>query len=220
MKDARSDPAADEVGSEVVEVSGSGASAAVAVPQSLTGRIFRAWKDPRTTMRGVLDANPSEGRILMFAMASGVLLFMAECFRIMLQASRSGAALDQLSATFTASFVALLVLRPLMLYGLAALTGLIARRAGGTGSWRDTRAAICWTALTAAPISVLATFAEVLLIQAGIAGVSLGPIGVAAFAGMMAYCIAEAHGFSRVWVVFSIIAGVTLAVWGLALSSA
>ncbi|MEM7499625.1 MAG: YIP1 family protein [Pseudomonadota bacterium] len=187
-------------------------------PQSFTGRVFNAWRDPRGTMRGVLDTDPGEGRILMFAMTSGALLFMAECFRIMVQAADATASLNRLSASFAASFTALLVLRPLVLYGLAAVTGVAARAAGGTGSWRETRAAICWAALAAAPVSALATIGETLLRRSGFADVALAPIGVAAFAGMLAYCVAEAHGFSRVWVVFSIVAGITLAVWGLALS--
>ncbi|MEL6767872.1 MAG: Yip1 family protein [Pseudomonadota bacterium] len=200
-------------------MSDAGSAPGGATPQSFTGRIFRAWIDPRATMRGVLDAEPGEGRILMFAMTSGALLFAAECLRIMMQAASGAAAPDQLSATFAASFTALLILRPLMLYGLAAVTGLVARRFGGKGSWRDTRAAICWAALTAAPVSFVATVAEVLLSRTGVAFLSLGPVGVAAFAGMMAYCVAEAHGFSRVWVVFCIIAGVTLAFWGLAIGA-
>ncbi|MEM9762904.1 MAG: Yip1 family protein [Pseudomonadota bacterium] len=200
-------------------MSDAGSAPGGAAPQSFTGRMFRAWMDPRATMRGVLDAHPGEGRILMFAMTSGAVLFAAECLRIMMRAASGSTPPDQLSATFAASFTALLILRPLMLYGLAGIAGLIARACGGTGSWRDTRAAVCWSALTAAPVSFLATVAEVLLARTGVVQISLGPVGMAAFTGMMAYCVAEAHGFSRVWVIFSIIAGVTLAFWGLALSA-
>jgi hypothetical protein len=171
-------------------------------------------------MRGVLDAAPSEGRILMFAMTSGAILFLAECVSLAFSAARAAVPPDRLSASFAAAFTALLILRPLMLYGLAALSGLAARVAGGTGSWRETRAAVCWAAVVAAPVGLAATLVEEVLLVLAAVTVDLGVVSVAAFAGMLSYCLAEAHGFRRAWLVFLIIAGLTFALWAVLLGSA
>ncbi|MEM6946057.1 MAG: hypothetical protein AAF565_20110, partial [Pseudomonadota bacterium] len=106
--------------------------------------------------------------------------------------------------------------RPLMLYGLAAIAGGVARLFGGTGTWRASRAAVCWAELVAAPLGFALTLVELLLRMAGMPLFGLSPIHVAALAALLSYCIAEAHGFSRVWMVFLVIGGITLGVWALA----
>jgi hypothetical protein len=105
-----------------------------------------------------------------------------------------------------------------MLYGLSGVVGLVAARAGGTGAWRDTRAAVFWSALLAAPVGLVATLLAAILPQVqGGSGIILGMLAPVAFATALSLCLAEAHGFrsaSRVFVCVGFVAsGVVAAVW-------
>lgn len=182
--------------------------------QSFTGRLIRSWRDPRGVMRGVLDTRPEESRILMFAMTSGMILLLAESLSLVMRASRVGGS-ERIAVAFAAAFTALLILRPLFLYILAAVIGLAARALGGAGSWRETRAAVAWAAVAAAPISVLGRAVEEALISGGIGWLSVSAVGNAAFAVMLAYCVAEAHRFEKVWPTLVVIGGLTMAIWGM-----
>ncbi|MEM6488378.1 MAG: YIP1 family protein, partial [Pseudomonadota bacterium] len=150
---------------------------------------------------------PPESRILMFAMTEGAIRFLADTAQLFATAARDGVAADDeaVTARIAASFTGSLIMRPLMLYLLAAVAGGIARRAGGTGSWRDSRAAVCWAALVAAPIFVATSTVQTAVVLPALAQEAVWMINVSSFAVALAYCLAEAHGFRRVWAVFLVI---------------
>ncbi|MEO0820362.1 MAG: YIP1 family protein [Pseudomonadota bacterium] len=176
-------------------------------------RIVFAWSDLRASMRAVLDSQPGEGRLLMFAVLSGLIIFAARAFDLTVLSSRGAISPELLRAEFARSFFALVLARTLGLYGVAAIARIVARSAGGTGSWRETRAAIFWASLVSAPVRLLSSLLMLLPLPAILAQ---GVIWLApsAFAVVTAYCLAETHGFSRVWVVFLVVAGITLALIG------
>ncbi|MEM6973871.1 MAG: YIP1 family protein [Pseudomonadota bacterium] len=184
-------------------------------------RIFTAWIDPRQSMRSILDTDPPEGRILMFAMLHGLILFAAYTLEVGVEAARvmsqPGPILEQrasLSAKVAAGFTAFLILRPLLLYALAGLAGSVARWFGGSASWRGNRAAVCWAALISAPVSFALSVPGVLVPLPIDLGFVLSIAGVAVFVLALSYCLAEANGFRRVWMVFLVLGGAAAIVAG------
>ena len=113
---------------------------------------------------------------------------------------------DEFIGRVAAQFVAAIFFRTLAFYALAAVAGWIARAAGGRGDWRDSRAALFWAALVAAPVILAATLLSILL--TGLPG-QLAPaarmVGALAFAWTTAHCFAEAHGFKNVWRVLAVV---------------
>lgn len=176
-------------------------------------RVLTAWLDMRASMRSILDTDPGEGRILSFAMISGVVLFAAQVLELYAIAARSELRGGPDPMEVASGFMALVIVRPLMLYALAGLVGLVARAAGGQGSWRDTRAAVCWAAVVQAPVSFVLTLPNVVAELSMPVGLAISAVMVSTLAAALSYCIAEAHGFSRVWIVFAILGGGTALFW-------
>lgn len=180
-------------------------------PGALLG-VARFFHDPRGSMRGLLDSRPGEGRLFVYALAAAG-IWIAGRIVLVLSAAGPGADVPGLivANAFTIGFLAL------FFYALAALGTLVARGFGGTGGWRDGRAAFFWAALVAAPVVALTGLAPVAL--AGAPGglvalvVQIGPVF---FAWALARCYAEAFGFRRGWLVFAVIAGLALLLVGAA----
>ena len=87
--------------------------------------------------------------------------------------------------------------------------------AGGGGGWRDSRAALFWAALVAAPVMLAGTLLSLLLTGVpGQTGAIAGMLGAVAFAWAVAQCISEAHGFTSAWRVLAAVAGLAAALVG------
>ncbi|MEM9783719.1 MAG: YIP1 family protein [Pseudomonadota bacterium] len=184
-------------------------------------RVLTAWFDLRQSMRGILATDPPEGRILMFAMLHGLILFAAYALEVGAEAARFINLPSQtfqqqasLSAKVAAGFTAFLILRPLFLYALAGVSGLVARWAGGRASWREGRAAVCWAALVSAPVSFVCSLPGILVPLSTGVDIAFSLAGVLMFVIALSYCLAEAHGFRRVWMVFLVLGGTAAAVFG------
>lgn len=185
---------------------------AASTRQALATRVLVFWADMRGSMRALLAEAPGEGRLLALAMVSGLITFLATVTGMWLDPATAAIGPDELTARVAAAFVGALLFRTLFLYGLAALAGLGARAAGGRGDWRETRAAVFWASLVAAPVGFAATLADRLgPMGAGAAGVVLQSLAPMALAVALSACLAEAHGFRRAWLVFL---GVSVAVLG------
>ncbi|MEM9146315.1 MAG: hypothetical protein AAGC57_08965 [Pseudomonadota bacterium] len=176
---------------------------------SLTARVFTAWADMAGSMRWLLSLNPSEATILVLFMLSGGFQFLGNVAKLWLDPATAAMPEGEIVSRAGAAFAAALIFRTLALYAFAALSHWLSKLAGGTGSGRDSRAAMAWSALVAAPITLLFT----------LAGLSFGPlIGESAAATLLqigplllgfalAQCLSEAHGFTRPWLVLAVIAG-------------
>ncbi|MBM9595834.1 YIP1 family protein [Roseitranquillus sediminis] len=116
---------------------------------AVTADIARTYRAPRAVLRRLLDQGPREDRALGMAMLSCVLIFLAQWPRLSREAHLTGQELDMLigGALFGWVFVA-----PLLLYGIAALSHLVARGFGGHGSWFAARLALFWALLSAVPL--------------------------------------------------------------------
>lgn len=186
----------------------------------LVWRVLGAWADLRGAMRLELDRDPSEGRLVFYAVLSQVVWLVGRLMDLAYGPLAPEVHSD-VFALRAAGNTASLFFGVLMLYGVAALAHAIARALGGTGSWRDSRAAMFWAALVAA----LPTLAAHLLALIAF-GVPGRPQQVAGMAGalilgyVLARCIAEAHGFAGFWRGFAVVLGMAAVVVGLVLGFA
>jgi len=163
----------------------------------LLWRVLAAWADLRGSLRFELDRAPSEGRLLYYAVLSGLIWFLGRAALTAWGPLAPTYPPEEFRARLAAELVSSVFFRTLALYALAAVAGAIARAAGGTASWRDSRAALFWAALVAAPAILAAHLLSVLLTGVpGQAGAIAGTLGALAFGWVTAQCIAEAHGFA------------------------
>lgn len=118
----------------------------------VTTDIARSYVRPRAVMRRLLAAGQREDRAIAILMAGCLLVFVAQWPRLAREAQLDGAPLDQALAY---SFFGWLMLAPLIFYGLAALSHVVARLFGGQGSWYGARLALFWALLAASPLMLL-----------------------------------------------------------------
>lgn len=163
----------------------------------LVWRVLSAWADLRGAMRAELDRGPTEGRLLYYAVLSGLIWFFGRAALLAWGPLAPTLAPTEFRARIAAELVTSVFFRTLALYALAALAGALARAAGGLGSWRESRAALFWAALVAAP-AILAAHLLALLLSGGPgqAAALAGMLGALAFGWAAAQCLAEAHGFT------------------------
>jgi len=119
---------------------------------SATRDIVESYRNPARVMRRHLAQGPREDRALMFLMLSCVLLFMAQWPRL----ARKAAIDDTvtLEALLAGALFGWVFVAPLFFYGLAALSRLVARMAGGKGTYSTARIALFWSLLTIAPLAL------------------------------------------------------------------
>ncbi len=178
-------------------------------------RMLGAWADLRGSMRAELARGPSEGRLLFYVMLSGLIWFVGRIAVLVYGPLGPTIPEAEFAGRVGLVFLSAIFFRALAFYALAALAGLIARAAGGGGGWRDSRAALFWAALVAAPVILAATFLSLLLTgMPGQAGAIASMLGAVAFAWAVAQCFAEAHGFTSAWRVLAAVATLAAAFVG------
>ena len=118
----------------------------------VTSDITATYRGPRKVIARLLAMGEREDRVLMFAMAGCVIMFIAQLPRLARQAHLSG---EDLNMLMGASLLAWVIVAPLMLYGLAAVSHMVARIFGGKGQWYGARLALFWSWLAASPLLLL-----------------------------------------------------------------
>ncbi|MEM1102389.1 MAG: YIP1 family protein [Pseudomonadota bacterium] len=118
----------------------------------VTRDIVQSYRRPRTVMRRLLEAGQREDRAIAILLGACTMLFVASWPRLARQAELTGSDLTQdlVYAMFSSLFI-----MPLILYGLAALSHLLARAIGGKGTWYGARLALFWTLLATSPLILL-----------------------------------------------------------------
>ncbi len=103
-------------------------------------------------MQRMLARGPREDRALAILMGACLLVFISQWPALSRKAYLEEVELNSLlaGALFGWIFIA-----PLLLYGLAALSHLIAKAFGGRGSWYGARLALFWSLLAATPLMLL-----------------------------------------------------------------
>lgn len=178
-------------------------------------RMLGAWSNLRGSMRAELSRPPREGRLLFYVMLAGLFRFVGEAMELAYGPLALTIPDDVFRGRIAAQFIAIFFFLTLLSYAVAATAGALARAMGGTGSWYDSRAALFWAALVAAPAILGAKLMA--LVLAGLPGPvieSVEMLGAAAFAWTTAHCIAEAHGFASVWKVLAAIVALAVALIG------
>jgi hypothetical protein len=196
-------------------------------PLTMNARIAEAWRDMAGSTRRLLDETPSEGRLLFFVIVSDVVFFFSWSLKTLLAPTSAAAA--QLPLDVGLWLILAILTRTGALYALATLATAAAQLAGGTGSARDTRAAVFWGALVSAPFGLMASVLALILSRGEQAlPVLQNPVftlppyylGLVPFLWFIAAGLAEAHGLRRPSLVFLALSvgAVALSFWGLYLS--
>jgi len=120
---------------------------------SVTRDIVQTWRRPRVVIRRLLDIGRREDRALMFLLVACGLIFVAQWPRLSREAFLDPSI--PLEARLSITFFAMLMVWPLLAYILAALTHLMARGFGGTGTWYSARLALFWALLSSSPAWLL-----------------------------------------------------------------
>lgn len=196
-------------------------------PLTMNDRMVEAWRDMAASTRRLLDENPSEGRLLFYVIASDIVFFFSWSLKTLL--APTSAAVAQLPVDIGLWLLLAILTRTGLLYAFATLAAAACQVAGGTGSARDTRAAVFWGALVSAPFGLMASILAVALsrgeqflpaLQNPIFTLPPYYLGLVPFLWFIAAGLAEAHGFRRPSLVFLClsVATVALSFWGLYLS--
>nr|WP_325252012.1 hypothetical protein [Amylibacter sp.] len=121
---------------------------------SLLMDIGAAYRSPRKAMAHQL-AIMTEPRILMLGFTACLLNYVA---RMPDLAAISFLAEDEpaiMRARFATMFVSSVIMAPLFLYIIAALSHLLLRALGGQATWQEARLALMWPALVATPLVLI-----------------------------------------------------------------
>lgn len=182
--------------------------------RGLVAAVAAAWRDLRGSMRAQRDADPREAQLLVYAYLACLIGFVTGLPAAREQADAM-AEPDAFTAVVATRFFAAVFFAPLALYGLAGLSGLVARLAGAGVTYRDMRLALFWALVVAAPLFVLGGVVTGLTAPSGagatIRGIAQAVAGLG-FAWIWASFMAEAAGTNRVIQIFITVLSVFAAV--------
>ncbi len=132
-------------------------------PATMSARVLEAWRDMEASTRRLLSQNPGEGRLLFYVILADMVFFLSWTAKTVLAPTSAAAA--QMPLNMGGWILAAFLMRTAGMYVLAAAAHAVCRLSGGSGSWRDTRAAAFWGGLVASPFGLLASALAVLLAQ-------------------------------------------------------
>lgn len=165
----------------------------------VTTDMVRTWRRPRAVMRELLDQGTREDRAIAYLMIACFLIFVAQWPRL----SRISAGFEpspwpddiNFEGMLTYTFYAVVIMLPLALYGIAALSRLVAKMLGGQGSWYGARLAFFWTLLATTPLLLLHGLVRG-FVGPGPQAVLVGGIWAAVFVAIWIQCLREAESKS------------------------
>lgn len=117
---------------------------------SVTGDILAMYRAPRRVSRRLVSGGVREDRALIVLMAACALIFIAQWPRLAREAALNPDV--PLDALIGAALLGWLFVAPLVFYAIAALAHVLARMAGGQGTWFSSRMALFWSLLALAPL--------------------------------------------------------------------
>ncbi|WP_108484115.1 YIP1 family protein [Oceaniglobus ichthyenteri] len=119
---------------------------------SVTKDILASYRRPGKVVLRRSAGAPREDRALVIVMVACVLIFVAQWPRLSREAFVTDQDFDMLLG---ASLLAWLFLMPLILYGVAAISHMVAKIMGGRATWYEARIALFWALLAASPLWLL-----------------------------------------------------------------
>jgi hypothetical protein len=179
--------------------------------------IWLAWRDPRAAMAEQRAAGLSEARALVQLLLACALFFVASLPNALREA-RGLDIDDTVAGAVSAHAFAYFALAPLLAYALAALVHLAARGFGARGGFLSARAALFWSVLAVAPVTLaLAVLGAAGELRSALLPVvtGLGYAGVAFWLWLFAASLAEAEGFAATGRVAAVVAAAFAGIAGL-----
>ena len=162
----------------------------------VTNDIVRTWRKPRLVMRDLLAQGRREDRAIVYLMVSCFLIFVAQWPRLRRVAEGFEPSPWPPEMNFegmmTYTFFASVIILPLVMYGIAALSHLIAKVLGGKGTWFGARLALFWTLLATSPLFLFYGLVRG-LIGPGTQAVLVGVIGALVFLFIWVQTLREAE---------------------------
>ena len=125
---------------------------------AVSTNMFRSWRRPKAVMRELMAVGQREDRLVGYVMGACLLIYIAKWPRLM-RADQfelygpDGASDFQMNAGI--SFFAIMIVWPLALYGIAALSHLMAKPLRTTGTHYGARLALFWALLASTPLLLL-----------------------------------------------------------------
>lgn len=163
---------------------------------AVTTDILRTWRDPRAVMRKILAQGKREDRAVAFLYLSCLLIFVGQWPSM----ARQSAGFDvapgtegfDISTRLTYGAFTWLIIAPLLFYGLAAASHLMAKVLGGKGDHFGARMALFWSLLATIPALLLYGL-TVGFIGSGMQANLTGGLWVAAFGWIWLQSLREAE---------------------------
>ncbi|WP_372893595.1 YIP1 family protein [Rhodosalinus sp.] len=122
----------------------------------VTTDIAATYRSPRAVMRRLLAAGRREDRALAILMGGCLLAFIGRWPALQRAATlETDAEGPSFEAMMAGALFGWIFVAPLLFYGLAALSHLVARALGGQGGFFGARLALFWSFLAAAPLLLL-----------------------------------------------------------------
>lgn len=158
---------------------------------AVSQNMFRTWRNPRKVMRELLAQGQREDRLIGYVMAACLMIYVAQWPRLKRaeqfeQYGGDGASDFQMNAGI--AFFSIMIVWPLALYAIAAISRLVARLFGGKGSSFGARLALFWTLLATTPVLLLHGL-TVGFLGAGIQANIVGAIWATLFLSIWAQCL-------------------------------
>ncbi|WP_146345497.1 YIP1 family protein [Falsiphaeobacter marinintestinus] len=119
---------------------------------AVTADIAATYRGPGRVIQRLLSMGEREDRALAFVMAACVLVFIAQLPRLSREAHLTG---QELNMLLGGTLLAWVMIAPLLLYVVAAISHAIAKLLGGKGSWYGARVALFWALLASTPLLLL-----------------------------------------------------------------
>lgn len=180
-------------------------------------RISDAWRDMRASTRRLILEQPSEARLLFYVLMSDMIFFLSWSLKTVVVPNAD--AIERMPFDIALWLVIALCMRTSMMYVFSMVLGSCLRLMGGSGSWRNTRTAVFWGALVAAPFGFLLAIVTVVfkalesylpVLSEDVIRILPYWISIMPFLWYISAGLAEVHGFRDTTRVFVCLTGVTM----------
>ncbi len=163
---------------------------------AVTTDIVRTWRGPRAVMRDLLAQGRREDRAVAYVISACLLIFVAQGPRLSRQAAgfdlAPGAEARDITELLSYELFAWLMIWPLALYVIGAITHVLAKIVGGKGTFYTARLALFWALLASTPVLLLYGLMAG-FVGPGVQTQVVGAIWVAAFGWIWLQCLREAE---------------------------
>lgn len=145
-------------------------------------------------MQRQLDKHPGEEKLLVYLVVAILLFFVARIPNLLEAANLQATEDISNTAIFVTNLVSSFFFAPLLFYGLAAVSRIIARFFGGRGSGYSARLALFWALLVISPLALVSTILQLLIPVLWLA-TALPIVMFLLFAFVWGACLSVAEGF-------------------------